>query len=550
METPARLVQGIRGRLVFLFLVCAGLASAQTVFLFSLDGFGHQFFTQSPAAAPLKTLKALAARGAQADGIQPAFPSTTANSHCALWTGQYGDVSHITANNQPMLPRAEHTFLDRNNGYRADQLAAEPLWVTAARRGMKTVAYQPPQAVPFLPINTHPLATTINSYQTRQIAPHLIVHRKDLTFDTATEFHFKHGPLTLKGAFAAGGLRIGGIFVEAAAAESKPPVERDLARHFSAGLYLDNPVPAVIYFRLFELREDDLLLYVSPIQELAFSQGDARSLLRAAGGVIGNSYDGSALTVAQSLETTELLARQNYCHVQWLYRTLAPRLFISYLPVPDELLHHFLGLYEKGDPSARKALEWGFTIVDRWSQEILKLVKKDDHLVIAADHGMAATYRLVNVNEALRRAGLGRVATHIYNSVLLNTADWKEGTVRDRDAVRAQVQAALEAVKDPEPVFTGFYTPEKDGAKYGIGGPAGSDLYFDLAPGYSVRDVKGELLPKLARPSGSHGFRPDREDMLASLFVVGPQFTPGSRLPVTKSIEVAPLVLRILGAIR
>ena len=75
------MVQGKRRRLILLFLLCAGLAPAQTVFLFSLDGFGHQFFTKSPAAAPLKTFRRLAARGAMADGIQPAFPSTTANSH-------------------------------------------------------------------------------------------------------------------------------------------------------------------------------------------------------------------------------------------------------------------------------------------------------------------------------------------------------------------------------------------------------------------------------------------------------------------------------------
>ena len=46
---------------------------------------------------------------------------------------------------------------------------------------------------------------------------------------------------------------------------------------------------------------------------------------------------------------------------------------------------------------------------------------------------------------------------------------------------------------------------EQHGAQYGIGGPAGSDLYFDLQPGYYVRDVAGELFPVLDNPAGNHG---------------------------------------------
>ena len=537
------MVQGIRRFLILLLLLSAGLAQAQSVFLFSLDGFGHQFFTKSPASAPLKTLKRLAARGAIADGIQPAFPSTTSNSHCALWTGVYGDVSHITANNLPSLPRAEHSFLDRSSGYRADQLAAEPLWVTAARQGVKTVAYQTPQSIPFLPINTHPLALTVNGYQTKRIAPHLVLHRKDLRFDSANEFHFQHGPVVLKGVLTRQGVQIEGVAVPMAPVESDLPTDRPLARRFSEGLYLDDPVPAVIYFRLFEFSRDDLLLYVSPIQELAFSHGDPRDLLHSAGGFIANSYDGPLLTTAQSLETMELQARQSYQQITWLYRHEAPRLFMAYVTTSDELGHRYLGLYDQGDSNAKTAMEWGYTILERWSREIMKLVTPRDHVIITADHGMAPVNRLVNVNEILRRAGLGNVAVHVYNSVLLNTTDWKDGTVKDREAVRAQVQAALAAV----PAFVGFYTPEHDGAQYGIGGPAGSDLYFDLAPGYFVKDEEGEIFPKLDRPTGQHGFRPDREDMIATLFVNGPTIKPGTRWPRMKSIAVAPLAARLLG---
>jgi hypothetical protein len=514
-------------------------AQAQTVFLFSIDGLGHNHFSRFP----LKTLQRLAARGATASGIQPAFPSTTANSHAALWTGVYGDVSHIAANSQPLLPRAAHTFLERNNGFRSDQLAAEPIWVAAARQNVKTVVYQAPQAFPFRDFNTHPNATTLNGYQSRQIARHAILRRKDLTFDTPTTFHFQHGPVTLNGAITKSGLTIENTPVPNAPAESAPPWTRPLARRFSQGLYLENPVPAVVYFRLFEQTDTDLLLYVSPIQELAISQGDAVQLLKESGGFIGNTYQGPLLTDAQSLEVMELLARQNARHTQWLTRNLHPGLFIGYLPIIDEIGHRYLGLYEQNSPAAQKAMLWGYTIAERWSREIANLLTKKDHLILTADHGMAPTYKLVSVNEILRRAGLGSVATHIYNSVLINTTDWKGGTVADRAQVRAQVQQALQAQK----VFTGFYTPEQHGDQYGIGGPAGSDLYFDLQPGYYVRDAVGEIFPTLDEPAGNHGFRPDRDDMLAVLFATGPRLKPGTKWPRLRSIDVAPLVAKILS---
>lgn len=528
---------------LFFLLLGSFAASAQTVYVISLDGLGHQLFTRSAATAPLKTLKRLAAQGAMAKGIQPAFPSTTANSHAALWTGVYGNVSHIAANSQPMLPRAAHTFLERNNGYRADQLAAEPIWVAAGRQGVKSAVYQAPQVFPFLPVNTHPNATTLNGYQSRQVAKHSILRRKDLTFETETAFHFKHGEVIFHGTLTPTGMSIEGTVVPFASVETGPPVRRPLARRFSQGLRLREPVPAVVYFRLFEKSESDLLLYVSPIQEMAISQGSAVPMLDAAGGFIGNSYDGPLLTYAQSLETMELMTRQNARHTRWLAENLHPGLFVGYLAACDELGHRYLGLYEQGDPEARKAMEWGYTIVERWSQEIAPLIGPKDHLVLTADHGMAPTYKLVNVNEILRRAGLGKEAVHVYNSVLINTTDFKGGTVTEKTEVVARVRNALEKHK----VFTAFFTPAEHGAKYGIGGPAGSDLYFDLEPGYYVRDTAGELFPALDRPAGNHGFRPDRPDMLATLFVSGPKVKRGARWTGMKSIDVAPLVCRLLG---
>lgn len=534
-------------RSLFLLLTWASSLPADTVFLFSLDGLGHRIFEQAPFARRLTALRQLAARGAQADGIIPAFPSTTANSHAALWTGVHGDVSHITANRMPALPREEHTFLDRANGFGAEQLAAEPLWVTAGRQGRKAVAYQATQMLPFHNRNTHPNAVTLNGYQSRQLAPHTVVRSKDLAWNPNGSFTLKHGEVTLRGRRERNGLSIEGVRVRVWPAEDGPPGKRALARRFSAGLYLEQPVPAVIYFRLFEYSSQDLLLYVSPIHETAVRGADAAALLKAAGGLSNNGYSGPLLSAAQAMETVELAARQNAAQVAWLHRQHRPHLLIGYIPFLDSAEHDYLGLYERGDAQARLVLEWTAATVNWWVEQMLALGGRRDHFVFTADHGMAPTYRLVNVNEALRRAGLGDHAVHVYNSVLINTTDWKGGTVNDRQAMRARVQAALEAVRDPAPVFTAFFTPEEHGARYGIGGPAASDLYFDLAPGYYVRDDKGELFPTLRRPGGNHGYPPDREDMLAVLLAAGPRIRPGTRWPRLRSLDVAPLVTDLAG---
>jgi predicted AlkP superfamily pyrophosphatase or phosphodiesterase len=520
------------------------LQAADRVFVFSFDGLGHQILTKLPAAAQLKTLRAWAARGAIADGIVPAFPSTTANSHAALWTGAYGDVSLITANNQPVVPRAEHTFLERSNGYRSDQLAAEPLWVAAARQGKKVVAYQVTQAIPFRDINTHPNAVVINSYQTREVARHQLLRRSDFVIGDGGRFTFRHGELTLAGEFLQEGLRIEGVTVKPAPV-SQGLSEGPLARHFSDPLWIEQPFPAAIYFRLFRYSKDDLLLYVSPVEETAFSIGEAREMLREAGGTVNNSMLFSDVELGIGLETMELAARQNARQTAWLWRKHKPDLFIGYNPFADEVEHQYLGAYLRGDTEAKRAMDWAFAIVERWSREIGALMEERDHVVITSDHGMSPTYQSVNVNEILRRAGLADEASLVYNSILLNTTDWKGGAVRDREALRKRVRAALESVRNGGPVFTAFFTA--DGGRFALNGPAGSDLYFDLAPGYTVQDVAGQLFPQPARMGGNHGFRPDREDMLAVLIAAGPRIAPGTKWPRLKSIDFTSLVSDLLG---
>lgn len=549
------MVQTTRRRLTGALLLLWALPLAgQRLVLVSFDGLGAETFFEDPVAAELTVLKAAAQRGAASRGVQPAFPSTTANSHAALWTGCYGDVNLITANSPPLLPRAEHTVSERGNGFRAEQLAAETFWVAAARAGIPAVAHQPTQGFPFTRFNSAPGAVVVNGYQTRLLAPHALWTPAAGRRMPDGSYLFEHGPATFRVELKKASARIthtaSGRSVEAkfAPAEAEPPRRRALARHFSPPLVLDGPQPAALYFRLFELREGSFRLYVTPWHELG-SSVPLDGIFREAGGFIGNGptalLDKELITPAEYLEAAELVIRQMTRHAAWLEKKFRPRLMQSYLPFPDEMDHMWLPAARAGDASARQWRRWGYIAIDRGAQEFARLAGKNDYLLWVSDHGMAAVSKFVSVPSVLREAGLERQAVYLYHSILVNTTDWKQGVVplADRPAVVERTRRALAAA----PGIAGFFTPGHDGARYGIGGPAGGDLYFDFASGYGPAARGQQEVLAEGRPRGMHGFLPTRRDMQAILVMTGPDIAPATLLPEIRIIDIAPMIAELLG---
>ena len=564
------MVQEIRRSLIPLALALAlgwtGTAAAQRVVVVSFDGLGHESLTSEPTASALPTFQRLRRTGVTAAGVQPHFPSTTANSHAALFTGAYGNVSNITSNSLPRLPRAAHRFTDRAVGFRSDQLAAEPFWVAAARQGKRVVAHQATQAFPFNKVNTHRGAVVVNGYQTRTVAGWQAVELKEGETATWVVSGYAFTAVLRKGWAEVGARALGASVMTPAAqvkvkgekAETGPPRGRALARRFSEGMVLHHSAadpPLAIHFRLLP-RERGWLLVLSPMQELGLHDGVGRNdgvvrrLLKEAGGSFGNGAVAllrrGTLSEAEYLETVELQIRQTVRHAAWLDRRFRPDVLQSYLPFPDETDHEWVG-------RGGKWRAWAYAAVDWAAGEFARLAGPKDHLLFVSDHGMARIERGVNVNQALREAGLEGRAVHLYNSVLVNTTDWKEGVVAPeaKAAVVERVRAALEGLADPETgerVVTAFFTPEEHGKLYGIGGPAGADLYFDLLPGWRVVDGgKGEVVVRFEQVTGSHGFDPLRRDMLAICVGRGPRFPRGGWWPRLRITQIAPLVTDLLG---
>src|SRR5262245_44487844 len=115
--------------------------------LASLDGAGAEVVADAAARGLMPALAALRAEGAVARSIT-ALPAKTASGHATLFTGAWPDVSGVTGNSV-VLPGA--SLLEPVSGYTSEPLRAEPLWVTAARGGLRATMLCVTQDYPYAP---------------------------------------------------------------------------------------------------------------------------------------------------------------------------------------------------------------------------------------------------------------------------------------------------------------------------------------------------------------------------------------------------------------
>jgi hypothetical protein len=120
--------------------------AARRAIVVSFDALSEARLRSSVDRVAAPTFYSLFERGTCAAYARPAMPSVTAPSHASLWTGAYGDVSGIAANNQPILPRDEHTLTELASGFSSAALRAEPIWITAGLTGMRVAGHHPTQA--------------------------------------------------------------------------------------------------------------------------------------------------------------------------------------------------------------------------------------------------------------------------------------------------------------------------------------------------------------------------------------------------------------------
>ncbi len=264
----------------------------------------------------------------------------------------------------------------------------------------------------------------------------------------------------------------------------------------------------------------------------------------------------------------ELLARGT----RFALETWSPDVLFHYSQSADDAGHLWTGVLDPSNPSHDPELAakvWPFYArifeqLDAWLGTVMELAP-EAIIALVSDHGMAGTDRYLYVNRALEEAGLlarhGDVIDLSRTRILaaespfflrVNDRSRRGGIVADdeREAVIEAAAEALLAVVDPEtgaPAIPRVFYP-RDFPDHGIRGVG--DHYFDVAPGLYPKKDASEILFGPARSSwseGNHGYWPERRDMHAIFYAVGPGLARGLTAPPIRHIDVAPTLARLAG---
>lgn len=369
--------------------------------------------TVDPAAIP--NLLRFFADASCADGARPMWPSLTAASHAALWTGAYGNVNGVTANSQSPLPWSEFSLTETRSGFEARELRAEPIWISAARAGLAVVGHQVTQAgYPgrWRPQGGRDTAAVrrdsaalgdprlflVNGYTGGSDPRLLTAARNPVRPAPAWRNTDRLGPVGVPlkevgwtlGPDSLFALFFGsdryqevvvspvrdvatGVRVRPAPVERVPVEGRELARYFSDVLWLSGPAGrGGVYFRLWALTADlsSYELYQSGRSTLWSNQPDVvRAYEDGVGGFVGNTAwnlmrdaapalerggDGSA--ELKYLETAELETRQMIRGSEWTWRNRRPALQTDYFSLADDLDHSWFGLVSPEVPGNDPAI--------------------------------------------------------------------------------------------------------------------------------------------------------------------------------------------------
>ena len=478
--------------------------------ILTLDGGGELVMERMLAKGVMPNLAALKARGVYADYSRTNYPSKTASGHAALWTGAYANVNGITSNKTLALPLNTHSILDLTDGFSAEALLAEPLYVTAARAGRRVQVLQATHMSPFAiyapggrfggPYRGS--LALLNGYEG--------VEGEEGVFTDTAAFQPAKGWKALPASAAPpreARLPVAkGAVIALAYDDPQDPVtgydtlalhaERDAAplatlkptpeRGWSPALPIGAGSGAKSYFRLFTLDPalKEVMIYHSApsrpegnrpevveatYQDRTFLTGGANKAWYA--GKLGKTMfeggDGQAEaryldTVRHHLAETKKNIRQVMARGDW-------ELFFNYLPFPDEALHAWYGAVDTQSPShspAHEAVVWEnlekvCALVDDYLGFVVETAGPHAVIAVASDHGMAGLKYTFYPNQVLQQAGLltadaqGKIdlsRTKIVYSpangtfFTVNRASRRGGIVAERD-VPAVIAAAEAALK-------------------------------------------------------------------------------------------------------
>lgn len=231
----------------------------------------------------------------------------------------------------------------------------------------------------------------------------------------------------------------------------------------------------------------------------------------------------------------------------YLIEKKEPRFHLSYFGSLDETQH------KTGPYSAQT-----FAVLERLDEIVGQIRAAAERIgggraiiCVVSDHGFKLTDKEVNLNSALREAGLielnpqGKVKSW-------RAFAWYGGgsagiMLRDQRDNEAKKTAADVLKRLANDASSGVAKIANRAEARGMGGFPDSEFIVTLRPGYRLGGKLQGPVTLAVSPAGTHGYAPDVQEMRSSFFIAGPGIAAGRDLGQIDMRDIAPTLAGLLG---
>lgn len=447
------------------------LTGRRRAILVSFDGFNPIRFRATLDSATIPAFTRLFREGACAPYVLTQWATQTPIAHAAIWTGAFSHINGV-GRHEAALPETAWSWLDPrppSSLYLAPHLAAEPLWITAARQGRSVIAHHPTHAPQ--PPGYRDLGYGVNDGEIEEWTAEAVrvLARTDVA--VMNGYNRRHATRTITDSThtvrePAGWLGADGIQAIGEVAWNAGPDSlfalitadramlvadtRDLSRAitvlpaparpasippdtsatgFAGPVVLrDGDTPTAVYLRLFELDVPTrrFTLHQTGAEVIEANRPEVtEEYVAATGGWIGNAYGtglgpwlgrgGDGTTELRQLEVNALLTRQWLRGTRWAWNR-DPDLLIDYNPSADSYDHQWYGWIARDRPGydadidarIRDVRDAAYSLLDQHLDLLMRYADDDPStmLFVTSDHGMRPVWQTAHPNAILARAGL------------------------------------------------------------------------------------------------------------------------------------------------
>lgn len=261
-------------------------------------------------------------------------------------------------------------------------------------------------------------------------------------------------------------------------------------------------------------------------------------LLTEAERAIGNYPEGYDYTV----EADKRRAAFNV----YLLEKKRPAFLTTYFAGLDEVEH----AHGPDSPEAYAALEEIDALVGQVRAAAEKLGNGKAVVAVASDHGFSPISKALNLNAALREAGLieleaGKVKS--WRAITWNSGGMAAVMLKDKndeDARRKTREILQRLAADPSSGLFKFYEGE---AALKLGGFPEAAFIIGTKPGVYVGGGFDLPVIRNIKPGGGHGFLAELAEMDSSFFIAGTGISAGKNLGRIDMRDIAPTLAGLLG---